>query len=79
MLELCYVCTQLSLLQLLMWASYGQTHCLRLFVVVYKLILRCVVSNVLHGLLAFIVTSVDKSLLWVCLQIYCLRLFVVVV
>ena len=45
-----YVC-QLSLLQLLIWT----TDCLRLFVVIYKLILlMSVVSNVLHVFTGFL-------------------------
>ena len=38
--EVCYVC-QLSLLQLLIWAGYRhlKRDCLRLFVVVYKLVM----------------------------------------
>ena len=71
-----YVC-QLSLLQLLLWASYRHFYsfccCLQTcnFDVVF-LVMYCMYTP------AFIVTSADISQLGVYLLIYCLRLFVVV-
>ena len=71
---------QLSLLQLLLWASYRHFKerlpeaiccCLQTCNVVL-LVMYCMYIP------TFIVTSADISLLWIYLPIYCLRLFVVV-
>ena len=76
---------QLSLLQLLMWASYRHFK-ERLPEAIFCCLQTCnvdVVLLVMHCMYipAFIVTSVDISQLWVYLcylLIYCLRLFVVI-
>ena len=69
-----YAC-QLLLLQLLIWASYNLDRFYLLLFTTYPIIDVLLIMC----LLAFFVTSADKSQLFVylCYLLYCLRLFVV--